>query len=471
MPTASVPVFISYHEADYAIAHKMRSCLGALSAKFNVFLDKTSIGPGDDYRKVISEELKKAQWFLIICTGFPRSDSDMAWPFFEAGQFSATLPDNLIVHASKRMVCLYDIAPPSILAPLLGVKVTSKQKGGAQIDLASEPVADNAQFDDTFIFDLFYAMLENAPLDALRDVAEDSVKESIRAQCREMIKVFDSAVPTSPVEDKPLQPRISYEIKPGQLHLENDTVVTGYNDSLDILFSIAKPETTWGKIIEACCNTDDAKPLWIVEAEAASALISKDMTPPGSTAKGYLKGQVYRAFTARYEVFKDRRKTVYVVFLPSASKTFDLKHGMGLILSALILCVRFRDQLIPLADDLSDPDNDKCLLLNLFYQRLRAAEIEALQFGLRGDHESLPSETPLLTVIEDAERRRKMRQLMSNWRKHRKEIGVIFADTSDLHTNTDLYAAKIINILKETKESNAYFISALIAELSLSSSG
>ena len=74
-----VTVFISYHSPDYVLADELKKCLEALSDKFNVFVDKTSIAPGHEFRAVIKDNLSKAQWFLIICTGFPRPDIDMAW--------------------------------------------------------------------------------------------------------------------------------------------------------------------------------------------------------------------------------------------------------------------------------------------------------------------------------------------------------------------------------------------------------
>ena len=99
------------------IAKRFKDASESISdGQFEVFVDKYSIEPGELYEKRIAEKIARAEWFLIVCTGFPRKDADMMWSIFEAGRFCATLPTELVPHASKCLVCLFDREPPSILS-------------------------------------------------------------------------------------------------------------------------------------------------------------------------------------------------------------------------------------------------------------------------------------------------------------------------------------------------------------------
>ena len=286
-----VPVFISYHGPDYELAKEIKTSLKKLSDRFDVFVDKTSIAPGDQFRTVIKDALARAHWFLIVCTGFPRPDADMAWSFFEAGQFSATLPPELAEKANRRMVCLYDKEIPSILAPLQGVQVTTREKSGAQIDMDMPSIRTNSQYDETYIYSLFEEMLENKPLGFIRNVSEDNVKEDIREQSHKIIRLFESAGVSYPIYDRPLLPRFSYELAPGG-NINSETKIYGDNDLLNTLFSITKNETTWGEILNLSMKPGEPKSLWAQDIESAALSLAKDRNPETSTSKSILHRRV-----------------------------------------------------------------------------------------------------------------------------------------------------------------------------------
>lgn len=467
MPSEKISVFISYHNTDYAVAEKLKFCLENLSKKFDVFLDKTSISPGDNYRTVIAQALARAQWLLIVCTGFPRPDADMAWSFFEAGQFSATLPPELAPHASKRMVCIFDKEPPSILAPLQGVRVTNRQKSSAKIDMAMSSPQENTQYDDTYVYDLFETMLANNPLSPLRDTDELSVKQDIRQQCHELIKIVSDFVPPFPLDDRALQPRISYEIVLGKPLVE-DTVVKGYNDSLNLLFSIAKNECTWGEIIKACDVEGSPKPMWQHDVEAAAQKISNQRAPKVSATKCLLNNQIYRVFTARYEIFSNDKRVVYVAFLPAIARNFDLRKSSGTLLSALILSVRFREQLIPMADVLAGDDVSEDVLLE-FMRRLQSIEMEALQFGLNAT-DDVQDDSPVAVAIRDQNRRSVIESGIASWAEDRSEIARMFSPRHGMLDTTQSHARRLSEILLRMVPVNASFIRCLCEELFLQSS-
>jgi hypothetical protein len=458
-----VPVFISYHDQDYSLATELKASLETLSKRFAAFVDKTSILPGDEFRAVIKEALARAQWFLIVCTGFPRPDADMAWSFFEAGQFSATSPSELAKEASRRMVCLYDKEIPSILAPLQGVKITTRQKSGAQIDLITRSIRANSQYDETYIYDLFSDMLSNRPLTSLRDVRENSVRENIREQCHEIINIFESYGISYPIDDRALQPRFWYELKSSEI-LTNETKIVSDNDALDILFSISTSETTWGEVLRASIKKGEPKPLWAHDVENAALALAAGRTPKTSTSKCVLNGRIYRAFTVRYQIFKDRRKCVYVRFLESVQKPFDLKRTSGILLSALILNVRFRERLIPMYKRLEEDNANQEELLLDFYRELQAIEIEALQYGLNADI-CTPDDCPILTVIQDKEGRKVVESGIKQWLRDRREISSMFLSSAQLSKKARSDAEKLSKILQDLTPVNRSCIEVLSKEL------
>jgi hypothetical protein len=217
-------------------------------------------------------------------------------------------------------------------------------------------------------------MLNNKPLTPIRDVLEDSVKEDIREQCHKIINLFESSGVSYPIDDRPLQPRIWYELGVGG-SVNSETKISGDNDSLNTLFSISTNETTWGVILNLIMKVGEPKPLWAHDVESAALSLASDIIPETSPSKCVLKGRVYSVFTARYEVFKDKRKCVYVVFVESAARPFDLRRASGILLSALILGVRFRERLIPMSKLFEADANFEEILIR-FYRELQAVEIE-----------------------------------------------------------------------------------------------
>ena len=386
----------------------------------------------------------------------------MAWSFFEAGQFSATLPGALAKEAGRRMVCLYDKEIPSILAPLQGVKVTTTQKSGAKIDMDMPAIRTNSQYDETYIYSLFEDMLNNKPLGPIRDVSENSVKEDIREQCHKIISLFEASG-GYPVDDRPLQPRIWYELALGG-NMNNETKIHGDNDSLNTLFSIATKETTWGAILNLSAKAGEPKPLWAQDVESAALSLASDINPKTSTSKSVLKGRVYCVFTPRYQVFKDRRKCVYVGFLESVPRPFDLNRASGLLLSALILGVRFRERLIPMHKQFEEADANFEDILISFYRELQAVEIEALQYGLNSDV-SNPDDYPILTIIREPSRRENVEKGIKQWSKDRKEITSMFMSSAELSKNARVYGDKLSKILQETAPINSAFIQVMSEEL------
>lgn len=89
----------------------------------------------------------------------------------------------------------------------------------------------------------------------------------------------------------------------------------------------------------------------------AAADILADRTPANHGNKCILENVIYRVIVARYEVYKDSRRAIYVVFLPVSTQPFDLTKSSSTLLSSLILSMRFREQIIPMATVLKEAKN------------------------------------------------------------------------------------------------------------------
>jgi hypothetical protein len=464
----SVPVFISYHGSDIELAKELSTSLKKLSNQFKIFLDKYSIAPGEKYETIIADEISKAEWFLIVCTGFPRRDADMMWSFFEAGQFRATLRETLRPEVNKRIVCVFDDEPPAVLSMFQGIKVCALQRSGAKIDLSTPLPKSNIQLDDSAIYNLLERMLLNTPEIPLRDVGEDSTKELLREESFKLIKLFASARPHDVLIEKSLQPRISFELLPGQA-LEKETKVKGYDQSLRLLFGIETDEATWGKVISICKKGNTGNPRWLSDIEAASALIMADETPDNVGNKCILQDVIYRVIVARYEVYKDARRAIYVAFLPASTQPFDLTRSSSTLLSSLILSVRFREQIIPLAEAIRQAEPEKLrFLLQDFYRLLVGVEMEARQFGLVLDNNIPAEEAPLTTVMSDPGRKAVVQTSIDDWSVDRRKIEEMFVgkpvDLASIE-QAQSCADEIANALEKIKGVNAQFIEIITVEL------
>ncbi len=459
----TVPVFISYHGTDVEIARALRTSLLRLSAEFDVFLDRDSIAQGANYEQLIANKIRDAEWFVIVCTGLPRR-AEMEWSYFEAGQFRATLKDTLAAEADKRMVCIFDDEPPSILSKFQGVHVSAKQRGGKPIDLKLDP-EKNIQIDDTAIFSLLEQMIRNSPGEPLRELAAASTEEMLREESRKLITLFLASGSQTITEEKSLQPRISFELL-ADTKLSPQTAVKGYDASLRLLFGIESEETTWADIVQTCCTANGGKPAWLSDIELAAAEIMKDRTPPNIANKCLLEKTIYRVITARYQVYKDHRRVIYIVFLPVSGQPFDLTRRSSTLLSSLILSIRFREQLIPMAKPMREqPSAD---LLQNFYRLLLAIEMEARQFGLVVESAVPDDESPLAAVFTDAKKRKIVGDRIRDWAPDRAAIEKMFVHKPlnfQMPEEAAKGAAVIAGILEKTAGVNSEFIEMIAEEL------
>ena len=203
----------------------------------------------------------------------------------------------------------------------------------------------------------------------------------------------------------------------------------------------------------------------------AAADILADRTPANHGNKCILENVIYRVIVARYEVYKDSRRAIYVVFLPVSTQPFDLTKSSSTLLSSLILSMRFREQIIPMATVLKEAKNSPERLgglLQEFYRLLVAVEMEARQFGLALDSDIPGDEAPLTMVVKNRQRRRIIQTSIDDWAADRLRIeGMFVARPINFHSGEQAQqcAQQIVDILEGINDINATFIELITTEL------
>ena len=136
---AQIGLFISYNHKDKKIAEAVVEALTALSPGLDVFIDRAGIEGGDDYEAKISESIQKSQWFVFICSGGDKSEKNMSWCFYEAGQFRAKLEASDQKEAIRDRMCfLYDSDPPSQLSRYQGSLVSTSDRDDVPLPIEAE---------------------------------------------------------------------------------------------------------------------------------------------------------------------------------------------------------------------------------------------------------------------------------------------------------------------------------------------
>jgi hypothetical protein len=151
------------------------------------------------------------------------------------------------------------------------------------------------------------------------------------------------------------------------------------------------------------------------------------------------------------------------------SQPFDLKRRSSTLLSSLILSIRFREQLIPMARMLElEPAATLPALLQKFYRLLVAIEMEARQFGLVVDSTIPDEEAPLAAVIGDNSKKAIIQNSINNWTIDRQSIERMFVEEpANLQSAgvAERYAKQIAGMLRKVTKVNANFIEITAEEL------
>jgi hypothetical protein len=460
-----VGVFVSYHHQDRAIADAVVQALTSISEQLSVFIDHSGLEGGEDYEDKISKRLQRTRWFIIVCRG----TKDMNWCFYEAGQFRAKLAiEQLRARLAKnRIVYLYDGTPPSQFAKFKGTRVSVSNNSHRKMNL-DEETEDSHIYHDTDLFELFKQIIKHSRPKPLRDLTEENVRQLMRAGVRRITKAFVNREEL--LEEIQCQPRISFKLPaPGELGstgLTPETEILSYKEALKQVFNIAGETTRWGAIKRAFLSADNIEARWIGDMELASREVALDMMPPQteSLCVAY-NGTFFRPIISRYDKYRNGAKKCHVAFMPVRNRKFNLGTKTSLLLSGLILSVRFRQRILPILADLKRDDPSESMpLLSKFLKELTTIETEALEFGIStpdDDHD----EPTLLDAFNDDIVKSSLRAKIHAWTIART---IFFRRIVEAQRNvgTAADATKcLLECLADIEETNGQFIEKITEEL------
>jgi hypothetical protein len=278
------------------------------------------------------------------------------------------------------------------------------------------------------------------------------------------------------VDEDVFQPRISFIVPPPSQNAEGlapSTVITGEFNALPNIFTIAGTSTTWAdiKAVAAARNGNEMTPLWINDMEAAAkdVLLGKVPRQTDFLCLGN-DGKFYRPVIARNENFRSKAKRCYVAFIPSRDRRFNLTFKTSLLLSALILSIRFRQRVLPLVDDLGKDlkysEKKKAEFLQKLQQEIVLVEAEAEEFGLtppKDEHD----DPPLLNGFRDGPEKDFLREEIIKWSTARTLIfdKIKEAQTPTKETTWSDAANIVTSVFVGLKAINSTFIDKLCNEL------
>jgi len=479
-----VGVFISYNHKDRQIADALKRCLNAISGELNVFIDHASLIMGEKYEPALARSIANSQWFLMISSGPPRPEKDMGWCLMEAGQFvtkmnnenrASMTDEDLATLIKSRLITIHDYDRPKPLSPYESAKIATTINTGAFLDL-NAGTENLSPFESTDAYKMFANIIKHSAQVPLRDLTDRDVRFLVCDQARNLIRAFVEFGEDQLLTEVVLQPRISFRLPPGAVGMTDDIIVTGYDSALRDIFTIVGAETTWGNIKQLVREADGNDPLWITDVEDAASQVSRDTVPeqPDGLCRSVMKAEAplrfYRVLFGRYVPSLKGFRTCYVSFVASRPRQFDIRKKSSILLSAIILSIRFRQRILPYIETIGQtPRATKLQNLLALERALHQVETEAIEFGL-----VLPAgedETPLMQVMRDGDKKEFMKQTTAEWTVSRQALGAAIirlrrAGTEEARTEALGEAERIVTgELQKIRTVNGKFIKILAEEL------
>jgi hypothetical protein len=391
----------------------------------------------------------------------------MNWCFYEAGQFRAKLDkEPEISDIRDRICCLYDVELPNQFSQYQATIVSGSTRSGAKLNVDDDD-ADSLDAEDTPLFGFFELIIERSYKQPLRDVADAQVRKLMRSGVRRITRAFLKNAGEDPIGERVFQPRISFKLPLGSSGLTADTIVNGFENSLATIFGIAENSARWEDIKRSTSSENNVEALWIGDLEAASQELAQARIPTQTDALCVsTDGGFYRPVIARYELYRSGAKNCYIAFIPTRNRQFKLGLRSSLLLSALILSVRFRQRILPIIEDLSGPSRPTIDVLLKFQKEVTSIETEAIEFGLPVPKNEF-DDPPLLNAFRDGNTKDQLRTEILDWTKTRNLIFEKIAEArSPTKQTSPADAAKlIVDGLVGLRKTNGLFITALTQEL------
>jgi hypothetical protein len=452
--TEKVGVFVSYNHQDRSVADEVVQALTAISEQLRVFIDHSGLEGGDDYELKLAQSLRNARWFIIICRGI----KDMSWCFYEAGQFRAKLARENDDELRSRICYLYDVERPSQFARYQGTMIRP-------LDVKND---DSHDYENTDLFKLFETIITRSKSNPLRDTGDQNVRRLMRDGVRRITRAFMNT--QNVIAEVVFQPRISFELPPPSENsssgLTPDTKVEGYEGTLGQIFGISGGLTKWGEIKRGSVSADNIEARWIGDVETATTEVSSNRLPSQTEALCISHdGAFFRPLVARYEKYRNDAKKCHVAFIPVRNRKFNLGMKTSLLLSGLILSVRFRQRILPIIDELKGLDRAASMpLLLKFLKELTTIETEALEYGISApadDHD----EPPLLNAFREGLVKESLRAKIIAWTNVRKLFFEKILAAHKKNVSPSDAASFLLECLADIHETNSMFIQRITEEL------
>jgi hypothetical protein len=481
-----IGIFISYNHEDRVLATLLGQCLITLSTDLAPFIDHSGLQAGDEYEDKLAKSISASEWFIMLCSG-PLREKDMSWCLYEAGQFRRKfLQEGGEQQIKSHLFAIYDHEMPRPLANLQGVLISRKDIFGHNIDLKIDKKAEEledealALFENTPIFDCFKTIISKSREEPLRDLTDTSVRRVLKTNSRTLISAFINHTIDRKLDEIVFQPRISFWLIPpagqssGLSKLIADTPVTADGEVLGELFGLIGKRTTWGTIKALCNEENGNEPAWVNEVEAAAEVVSLDRQPKQPAGlhcrKLEQKLNFYRVIFGRCDLYTSGSRLCYILFIPRSCRDFDVKEKTSILLSSLILSIRFRQRVLPLAEKLQAvPRKNKIEAVLEIEKKLVEIETEALEFGLQTPDDE-PDQIPILEVFRDGPNKLYVEQSIVSWQPCRQALAGVFksvksADPVERNEIAVQGAEVIVNELKNYQQVNGKFIRVLTEEL------
>ena len=217
-------------------------------------------------------------------------------------------------------------------------------------------------------------------------------------------------------------------------------------------------------------------PLWINDLEAAARDVAFGKVPQQTD---FLclgnDDKFYRPIIARNVNFRSGAKRCYVAFIPSRDRRFNVSFRTSLLLSALILSIRFRQRVLPLVADIEKaqnlPEEKKAELLPRLLPKLQQEivliEAEAEEFGMstpRNEHD----DPVILNGFRDGPDKELLSRQIKEWTTTRMSIFNRIRDAQDptkKNTTWSDAADVVIRAFAGMMAINSAFIDKLCNEL------
>jgi hypothetical protein len=334
----NINVFISYALEDTIIANAIKDQLTLLAQSgkgapsLNCFLDTESIQPGVKYEPVIRAALEKADWLVVVFTGY-----QSVYCGYEIGMYSIIKPQTDKTIHEKPVACLHDVEQNKLPAVVEGYNTTLISRIAPYLpDPPNLLTADVEHWWNSPVGRLLRAICATKDLYTPQHRKNNPVQYQIDiAQAASKITYsFESARQEDEQSETPLQAGLElivfppFEGKDGE-RMPPQSTVLGSSRAFEILglnvpYSVGGsevPRITWEELRQALSTPGRANVPWIdrLETNIRLAAALKKPQPDDVTFRGSGEDRrIYRAILTRYKLYKNGERRFYVLLVETA---------------------------------------------------------------------------------------------------------------------------------------------------------